>query len=178
MTNKPDRQRLFFALWPEPETVTAIRQQVLPLLKEHDGRRVKPDNFHITLAFLGAVDTRQRACFSQAAGAVRGRPFQLQLNRLDYWPKPKVVWLGVETIPPELTTLQSDLLLNLQACGFEPEDRPYTPHLTLLRKAKACPEQTSISPLTMSVEDFALVESVSTPNGVEYPVRQRWGLTE
>lgn len=99
------------------------------------------DNVHLTLLFLGetaeaevpALATKLREVFS------RYPPLDLRLASGGTFPtnRPaRVVWVGVDA-PEDLTTLQADITqAAVEALGFEPEDRPYHPHVTLAR----CPD--------------------------------------
>jgi len=135
-------------------------------------------NVHITLAFVGSIDAATRDCMQAVAGQVRGQAFELQLNQLGYWPRPKVVWLGSESVPPAAIDLQQGLVHELQACGFEPEKRPFHPHLTLMRKVHSGLSHTKIDNIAWSVSDFVLVRSNTLSTGVEYEVIARWPLIE
>ena len=169
-----EKQRLFFALWPGGE----LREALTPLLKLHrecGGRAHPPTNLHITLNFLGMVDGETRDCLEQAAGEVISPSFGLTLDRFGYWPRPRVMWLGCSETPGPLLELVGALNSVVERCGLEPERRPYHAHLTLLRKARQAP--TVPAPvLAWQVHDFVLVESASTPGGVEYRVLRRWAL--
>lgn len=169
-----DRQRLFFALWPGD----ALRESLTPLLKlkrECGGRALQPANLHITLNFIGMVDADSRDCLEQAAGEIVSPPFELTLDRFGYWPRPRVMWLGCSEMPDPILQLVSELNRVVELCGLEPERRPYHPHLTLLRKAKQAPLAPAPE-LHWQVDDFVLVESASTPSGVEYRVLRSWPL--
>ena len=169
-----ERQRLFFALWPSGK----MREALTPLLKlkhECGGRPHPPSNLHITLNFLGMIATDTRDCLEQAAGEIVIRPFELTLDRFGYWSRPRVVWLGCSETPEPLSELVTELNRLVEQCGLEPEQRPYQPHLTLLRKAKHPPSEAALE-FQWSVNDFVLAESVSTPGGVEYRVLRRWPL--
>ena len=171
-----ERQRLFFALWPDD----ALREALSPLskLKRECGGRAHPaSNLHITLNFLGMVDTETRACLEQAAGEIVLPPFELTLDRFGYWPRPRVMWLGCSETPEPLARLVAELNRGMERCGLEPERRPYHPHLTLLRKAMQAPAGPAPE-LPWPVTDFVLAESASTPNGVEYRVLRSWPLLE
>src|SRR4030067_1435014 len=90
-------QRLVFALVPEPALQQRLAQAAEALLPRAAGRRVRAENLHCTLVFLGAVETAQRLCLEDAASLVRAEPFTLMLDRLGYFRRPQVAWLGCMT---------------------------------------------------------------------------------
>ncbi|MFO7588071.1 MAG: 2'-5' RNA ligase family protein [Gemmatimonadota bacterium] len=79
---EPARQRLFFALWPDSATRSAVARLVDRAAKRCGGRRVPPENLHLTLAFPGAVARAQRTCLEACADRVAGTPFHLVLDRI------------------------------------------------------------------------------------------------
>lgn len=169
-----ERQRLFFALWPGGE----LREALAPLLTLHKECGGKPHplaNLHITLNFLGMVDSDTRDCMERAADEIVVPPFELTLNRFGYWPRPRVMWLGCNEVPEPLALLVQRLSDAMRGCGLTPEQRPYRPHLTLLRKAKRVP-QGEPPEFHWQAKEFVLAESASTPGGVEYRVLRRWPL--
>ncbi len=171
-----ERQRLFFALWPDE----AVRRQLAaypPRLMGCGGRLVVLENLHITLAFLGSVDADTRRCMEQAADAISLPAFTLQLDRLGFWRRPQVVWLGTETLPPPLLDLAMAMKNAMLGCHLEPDERPFQAHMTLMRKARRPPAENFISPLAWPINEFALVVSETRPEGVRYEVLQRWGLS-
>ncbi|MFN2309995.1 MAG: RNA 2',3'-cyclic phosphodiesterase [Gammaproteobacteria bacterium] len=170
-----DTRRLFFALWPD----AAARRALAGLLDgeaPQTGRRVPEDNLHLTLAFVGNVTTAQRTCMEAAAATVEAAPFTVSLERLGYWPRPRVVWAGATATPAALTELVARLNARLSGCGYEPERRPYQAHVTLSRKAQAAPRRRAIAPIVWPAEDFCLVESASGDAGSIYRVLARWPL--
>ncbi len=167
-------RRLFFALWPEPEVRRALVAADRRLGRE--GRRVAADKLHLTLVFLGATPADRQACFSTAAAAVPGEPFELVLDRFGYFPRPRVLWLGSSQPPAALDRLVAALVPALARCGFVPESRPFAPHVTLRRKARRLPALQPETPVVWPVRDFCLCESASTPEGVQYRVLERWPL--
>ena len=98
------------------------------------------DSLHVTLRFLGEVaEDRARAIGEALAGAVRKvRPFDVTLGGVGAFPDlddPRVLWIGVER-HPALELLANDVEMTLQGFGFEPELRPFQPHLTIGRARK------------------------------------------
>jgi 2'-5' RNA ligase len=101
-------------------------------------RWVKPELMHLTLAFLGEVPPDFiDAARARLAEVVPGhRAFTMQLRGLGAFPSPgraRVVWLGAEQGRDEVGALQADAVEALRSIGFEPERRPFSPHLTIGR---------------------------------------------
>ncbi len=169
------RQRLFFALWPEDALRQRLRQETRAARESLGGRAVKADNWHVTLAFVGSVTAEVRDCLTSAAAALELPGFDLRLNRYGFWARPRVFWLGSDEVPEPLQALVDGLNHAFESCGLEPERRPYRVHMTLCRKVRHGSREPAPD-ILWPVHDFALVESVSTPDGVDYRVLQRWPL--
>lgn len=109
----------------------SLREEDLPV------RWVDPENFHVTLKFLGEVRPERIPAIEAALQKV-GRAtasFPLGLGGFGAFPtirRPRVLWLGVHATP-ELRCLKQDLEWTLSEVGFEPETRAFHPHLTLGR---------------------------------------------
>jgi 2'-5' RNA ligase len=171
-----ETQRLFFALWPEPELQQRLAQAAAALLPRDAGRRVRAENLHCTLVFLGNAETAQRLCIEDAASLVRAEPFDLTLDRLGYFRRPQAAWLGCTTPPVALQALVAGLRYGAETCGFTPELRPYEVHLTVARKLRRDPGRLPLMPITWAVKQFALMESVSEADGVQYRPLRFWDL--
>ncbi|HHW14226.1 MAG TPA: RNA 2',3'-cyclic phosphodiesterase [Firmicutes bacterium] len=109
-----------------------------------DARWVSAAHLHLTLRFLGELEPASVELVKETVGRVasRHRPFSLALGGLGLFPErgaPNVVWVGVDAGRAELMALQRDLERELELSGFPPEDRPFTPHLTLARLRGAEP---------------------------------------
>lgn len=98
----------------------------------------KADNFHLTLKFLGEVETYlvshiTNACREAAASA---SAFSLQIKTTGVFPnvkQPKVLWAGLAGELDKLQALHRQLDAKLHALGFAKEARAFNPHLTLGR---------------------------------------------
>lgn len=172
---EPETQRLFFALWPGGKQRQML-EEYFALLRGCGGRRVVPENLHITLAFLGSVDAPTRDCLEQAAAAIELPPFTLQLDQLGFWRRPRVIWLGSEQTPTELAGLAIELKKAMLGCGLEPDSRPFHTHLTLMRKAHRPPRENKVPELRWPVKSFALVASETRPEGASYQILKSWEL--
>ena len=108
-----------------------LRERDLPV------RWVDPDNFHVTLKFLGEVRREQVEGVTNAIerAAASTEPFQTGIGGFGAFPtvrKPRVIWLGVGA-SPELRCLKQDLEWALGDAGFPAETRSFHPHVTLGR---------------------------------------------
>lgn len=168
-------QRLFFALWPD-DSVRARIAAVTAELPVRQGRRVPPENLHITLEFMGYVEGSARACAEAVADSLAAAPFEIRFDQLGFWPGPRILWLGASMIPESLIRLQSLLHEGLMQCGMELEDRPFKAHMTLMRKASLAGRIGAIDPIDWRVECFVLVESATHSDGAVYRVLKTWKL--
>ncbi len=177
MQQAAESYRLFFALWPEAEVATHIDKSAHQALTSVTGRNIPAHQLHITLAFIGSVEAARMHCMQQAAAGLRAASFELSLDRLGYWSRPQIVWLAPTAYPPAMLQLQADLVRALtEECAYQPESRPFTPHLSLMRKVRRGPEPTSVAPIRWPVRRFSLIRSQTRPAGVEYEVLNHWPL--
>ena len=169
-------RRLFFALWPDE--LTRTRLKLLSQQCDQLGlRKLKPSNFHMTLFFIGNVEERLVTILLERAKNIRVTPISLEFNELDYWPKPKVLCLTCQRQPMSLYNLVNALNLMMADLPIRQEARPFRAHITLARKAKKRPHIT-FKPVSLAAESFALVESISTEDGIQYQVIESWPLRE
>jgi 2'-5' RNA ligase len=168
--------RLFFALWPP----TALRRQLheaacaIPLAA--GARRVPRSNLHLTLHFIGNVYFAQMDCLQAVARRVDARRFRLDLDCQGFFARPRVAWLGCREIPSALVDLHRELGARLRSCDYQPELRPYHPHVTVARKTGPISTAVGFDPLCWAVNEFALVEVQAVENGVHYRVVETYPL--
>ncbi len=170
-----DFRRLFFALWPDARTRQALRS-VQDGLGAGCGRLTHPADLHVTLVFLGNVESGRMPCIETVADGIHAGPFELHFDRLDYWRRPRILWCGPSGRPPALDALVHNLQAGLQACHIEPDQRPYAPHVTLARKARPVDVRDPGVGLHWQVRDFVLVASRSGAEPPRYEVLRRWPL--
>jgi len=170
-------QRLFFALWPEPELAARLHALAGKTLRPGDGRRVAAENIHLTLAFLGSVDAAFRVCAEQAAAAVRASAFTLTLEQIGCWSRTGILWAGPARVPEALLLLVQELTAGLAGCDYAPERRPYAAHLTLARKVRRCAPPAPIEPLAWLARRFRLVRSCLDTQGAHYEMVREWELS-
>ncbi|WP_282604897.1 RNA 2',3'-cyclic phosphodiesterase [Pelagibius sp. Alg239-R121] len=96
---------------------------------------VRPENFHVTMRFLGDVDAVQARDIDAALSAISAPCFELSLTGLGQFGdgrKTRAVWVGVQA-SPELSALQSRIERAVQTSGLAAESRKFHPHVTLAR---------------------------------------------
>ncbi|MBI2202710.1 MAG: RNA 2',3'-cyclic phosphodiesterase [Candidatus Rokubacteria bacterium] len=143
---------------------------------------IAADNLHVTLKFLGGVEPpKVELVQSAVARAVRGTaPFDLVVTGLGAFPsatRPRVIWAGITAGRGELTGLAASIEHELAPIGFAPEDRPFSPHVTLgrvretrrnERLAEAFETGTAERFGTIRVEHVSLMRSDLSPRGARY----------
>lgn len=169
-------KRLFFALWPDDKTRRAIQEATRTLVQHCDGRPVPPENFHVTLAFLGhqpgdLLDDITAVARDILVGDLK---LELELDKLGYWPKPRVVWLGSSGKSRSLDSLAASLWAGLEGLGVAPDKRALYPHITLCRKARRPPPLNLSRTLAWRADNFVLVQSVTAERGAQYTVLEQF----
>ena len=162
------RHRLFLALWPTPEFRRQIAAGVQGWLGDQSSHAQRPDQWHTTLVFIGYVDPIVVEAVEDLASSVACEPFALSFDHLDHWRKSGIACLTASSTPPPLQQLVAELEAALDAASVGYDQRPYRPHLTLARKVARLAQKGPIAPLEWQVEDFALMESISSPAGSRY----------
>jgi 2'-5' RNA ligase len=97
-------------------------------------RWISPDNYHLTLRFIGDVDDLIAQEVALMLGRVRRGAFELHLEGLMSFGgrRPRAVVATVAPAPP-LLEVQAEQERLMQRIGLEPEGRKYLPHVTLAR---------------------------------------------
>jgi len=176
MASATEVQRLFFALWPDDSLRHTLYKVTRHTLRLSGGRPVQPANFHITLAFLGNLDADGERQARQAADSLDAEPFELQLDRLGFWPEPGMLWVGSTQVPVAVQTLAAELVKALRMRGLEPDPQPFIPHLTLARKVVQPGQLGELRPLHWQVQEFALLRSLTHAHGSKYQPLAFWPL--
>jgi RNA 2',3'-cyclic 3'-phosphodiesterase len=133
--------RLFFAVNFTPEFRDSLSISIAPLRDAAPSMTwVATARLHLTMRFLGETDPGLVESLSDAATRIAQGfdAFPLRLAGVDAFPNlrdPRVVWVGVDP-EPRLELMQHDLELSLAALGYEPEGRPFRPHVTVARSRR------------------------------------------
>ena len=97
-------------------------------------RWIDPENYHLTLRFIGDIDDALARDIAGLLGQVQRAPFELRLDGLSSFGgrKPRALVAAATPVAP-LMELQAEQERLLQRLGLEPEGRKFTPHVTLAR---------------------------------------------
>jgi 2'-5' RNA ligase len=145
-------------------------------------RWVRPELMHITLRFLGDTESDHLpAVYAAMEKATADIPaFAMTLTELGCFPnarRPRVIWAGLQDNSGHMATLHAALDAALAPLGWEPETKPFRPHLTLgrvkgnPRDLADLPWGRSLEPRVLSVGALRLIESQLRPSGPVYTIR-------
>lgn len=148
-------------------------------------RWVEPENYHITLRFIGDVDDRVAHEIGSMLDQVNRHGFELRLDGLTSFGgrKPRAVVAAVANVPA-LVELQAEHERIMQRIGLEPEGRKYTPHVTLARLRDSSSRQVAdylatralLQPLPFTVSRFVLFSARASVGGGPYLVEAAYPL--
>lgn len=153
-------KRLFIAVdceAPQRRDIARFRHA----LNLRTGKPVPPGQFHLTLLFLGEVDSLQVPAVCAAIERVaRPAAMRLVLDRLTVWQRPGVLVLEAPDAPPALRRLAYDLHQAVLPWVAQQPAQEYRPHLTLMREFRGqVPEAASAPAFWLKVRQFTLFES-------------------
>jgi 2'-5' RNA ligase len=184
---KTDAQKIrtFIAI-ELPDNVKEFLEDISSRLKKcrADVKWVRTNGIHLTLKFLGYVDTDVVPIIERDSRLVfaEQKPFSLRVLGLGAFPglaRPRVIWAGLNDPERMTARLASKVEELLEPLGFQREKRPLTPHLTLgrVRSNKNCGDlidtvrqSMDISGPTFVADHAVLFESILKPTGAEYSV--------
>lgn len=121
-----------------------LRQRLRREIPGLQARWVQAANLHITLSFIGEVPDRTH---DDVVAALQNRPFEtrsfvLAIAGAGVFPlsgRPRAFWLGVRQGEAALAALYREVGDRLAPLRFQPDRRPYSPHLTIARVKEAPP---------------------------------------
>jgi RNA 2',3'-cyclic 3'-phosphodiesterase len=153
-----------------------------------EARWVKPENMHITLRFVGDVNGEDVDDLNDALAKISCPSFNLSLGSVDCFGSSKgvrSVWAGVEK-SQELEQLQARVESTISRLGYGPEERKFTPHITLARFKKTRADK--IAPFFESnigfvsgpfpIEKFTLFRSHLGHEGAHYETLGEYPLLD
>jgi len=169
-------KRLFFGL----ASTDASRQLCTSLLQaitDNGNQPVPLANLHVTLVFLGLLNTEVENALLGEASTVVCKKFAINFDQLSYWQKPGILCLTSRENISELFSIVRQLTALAKKWEITLDGRAYQAHVTLARKAKQAIDL-AFEPIVWQADAFCLFESCPTENGVEYRVLKRWALVD
>ena len=156
--------RAFIAIDLPDSLLQSIEKQTVRLrqaLGDDSIRWVPPKNMHLTLKFLGNTAVSHLDFLKQllAQTADSHPQFDLQIGGIGSFPnlkRPRVIWVGIHA-PASLNSLQRAVETGTARLGYEKEERPFSPHLTLGRVRQ------NINPATLQTVG-AVLNSIQVGN--------------
>lgn len=141
------------------------------------GRRVPVEGWHITLRFLGrSTSLQQDKILATLDQELDHDPFTVGFGGLGTFPYPQkatVAWLAVDHGGDALVDLAVSCERAAVVAGYDPEERPFHPHLSLARvrppqDLSRLVDQFPPFPGRLLVDAVVLYESISTNDGTHY----------
>lgn len=160
-----DKARVFFALWPSPQSAAEIRKIADAMRLDCAGRAMRVETLHLTLLFLGDVPRQKLPQLIEAGGNLHASQFELLLDQVACWRHNRLLYLAPSQVSLELLQLVNSLRVEVLAAGFRYEAREFVAHVTLLRDIADVIPRRQVSPLVWQVREFVLVESVLQGDG-------------
>jgi 2'-5' RNA ligase len=143
-------------------------------------RWIPASNMHLTVRFVGQVRGDPDGVVAALVAPAPVAPFRITLGNCGAFPSSgaiRVVWIGLAAGIPELMRLNGHVDDRLRPFGFEPESRPFSPHLTLARverdhrvprEVRDVLSQLPVRPIGTQVTHAVLYRSHLSPRGSRY----------
>jgi 2'-5' RNA ligase len=191
-TSKHERWRVFCAIDLSGSVRASLMRQINRLREAVPYAQAswsREENIHLTLKFLGEIQTSRLSSLSNAAARAVAdfSPFQITLEETGVFPNhgtPRVLWIGVEDESGKLAELHSRLEEACAREGFPKEERPFHPHLTIARLRKpqgarplaAAHKEMRFEPAGVAVAELLVIRSEPSAAGSRYCVISRHRL--
>ena len=181
--------RLFIAIELPADVRQKITQHIDLLRNELPDVRaswIRENNLHLTLKFFGDVPVERVEAASAAlkGAANKIQSFEIQIDGCGAFPpqgRPNVLWMGIDDPSGSLQRLHGALEDECAKAGFEQDQRPFHPHLTIARirnpqnarQLAALHQETAFNTLPVKVSDVCLIRSELNPEGSRYTIVAR-----
>jgi 2'-5' RNA ligase len=183
-----DHVRLFVAC-EVPDDMRETIGETIETLRKKSGqavRWIRPDGVHVTLKFLGEVPTKKLPAVKLAIqeAVVGHAPFELEFSNIGTFGGReglRLMWVGIAGDVLRLEALVRAVNAALAVVGFEPERRPFRPHLTLGRvkdeistrhraEIEVAVGKSTVPPVSWRTAQVSLMRSRLTTAGATYEV--------
>ena len=167
--------RLFVALLPPREAHVAIENAALPLQDALGVKALPPDNWHITLFFIGEADETRIGAIGDALSAIEFSPFTVSLFGAGAYPSiefPRAIFIGGKSEGAE--ELAGKIGKALAAIGVRGDGKKFSMHLTVARSKTAGDIEEFVRKTgdvcKWEASSFFLMKSTLLPHGAKYDI--------
>ena len=142
---------------------------------------IKPEGIHLTLKFLGDVEPEMLDSINKALTPLllKLQPFELRLKEQGYFGSrscPKVLWIGLNGELESLKNLVETVEKTVCSMGFNPEERKFSPHVTIARVKERKPcrglveyfSSLNVPQLAFNISSVYIKRSILQPTGAVY----------
>lgn len=152
----------------------------------HGARWIDPENYHVTLRFIGDVDDMTAREIASMLAGVSKPAFEVKIDGISSFGgrKPRAL---IATVVPSAALLetQAEQERMMRRIGLESEGRKYTPHVTLARLRDTSSGEVAnylssrgyFTPLTFMASRFVLFSSRASTGGGPYVAEQGYPFT-
>ncbi len=185
-------KRLFFAIDLSDFIVSSVERLIETFtdIPSRYIRWVAPSNLHVSIKFLGEVESDKLPAICDVAEKVFAScgNMRLTVEGMGIFPnhdRPRVVWLGVKGETEKLVATESRLSEQLENLGFQADQRPYAAHLTIGRVkndnvrgklVRLVRKHHGVALGDLMVDHVSLYESKLKPGGAIYSVVRTFKL--
>ncbi|MDN2704588.1 RNA 2',3'-cyclic phosphodiesterase [Janthinobacterium sp. SUN100] len=151
--------RLFYALWPDAATRLALAAWQARL----EGKPVRADKLHLTLAFLGQHPASELPALLDILEHMPTHAMPLLFDHASHFTQLALTWAALARPSPALLDLRAACMQRLAEQGLAPrfEHDRFTPHVTLARQAPP-PAVEDFAPIAWQADELVLVESLKS----------------
>ncbi len=161
---RPEIFRLFYALLPDEKTIAKLQQW-----QNHvSGKKIPAANLHMTLFFLGNQPLKNLPAFIRFLDRTTFRPFDIELDKIGYFPKIGLSWIGPTTVPFSLRKLFEDTYRFLIPTYLKDKSEDFRPHITLARRSSITEIKVD-APVVWTVNRIVLMQSVLNHDPGKHP---------
>lgn len=149
-------------------------------------RRVRDEQLHLTLRFIGEVNDEIFQKIREKLAEIKSTAFTVRLVGLGVFPprrQPHVLWVGIDPSDP-ITTLRDRVESTIVQLGLPPEERKFSPHITLARLKNTPINEVNrylaghdlFASSPFAVNTFALYSSVLSNKGATHQLEADYPL--
>ena len=161
---QPDSLRLFYAMIPDDVTKARLQKWQIHM----SGKKTPPENLHMTLFFLGNQAKKNLPALKRFLDRISFVPFDMKLDKIGYFPKIGLSWIGPQRPPEPLTRLFEDTCQFLIPAYLKVKRENFRPHITLARRSSKVEFKVE-TPVNWRVNRLVLMQSVLNNEKEKHP---------